>query len=217
MTRLKHRSEHDGCSASVLIPNKSPLLSARVARSTLNYLWIDCVDNYFTVHNVVGFPINETIVYRNLAHQVNYTDLNCLSVLQYAIQIVGIKHVIVCGHTDCAMLRLSIQHTPADLVENWLAPVQVVYQKYEHRLGLYQTESLRMEKLCELNVIEQVLKLCQTTVVQNAWKQGQELTIHGWAYSSDSRLLNDLAIDIVGKQDIFPVYRAAVWRCIEKP
>jgi carbonic anhydrase len=174
------------------------------------------VDNYCSPHDIVGTGTNEILVYKNLAHQVNYTDLNCLSVLQYAIQILSIKHVIVCGHYNCALLRPSTQFTHADLVEQWLHPVRDINQKYEPWLGWYLPESLRLEKICELNVIEQVLQLCKTTVVQNAWEQRRELTIHGWAYSPNNGILKNLALDIAGEQDIYPVYQAALRECIGK-
>jgi carbonic anhydrase len=173
------------------------------------------VESYFTPHHIVGLRIEEILVYRNLAHLVNYTDLNCLAVLQYAIEILNVNHVIVCGHYDCAVLLLSAKPSSADLAENWLHPVDI-YRKYERGLGEYQPETLRLEKLWELNVIEQVVQLCKTTVVQNAWKRRQALIIHGWAYSSEKGHLNDLATDIAGEHDIFPAYQAAIENCIGK-
>jgi len=216
MSTLKHLLENNYIGSKHICANRNPLALEKTISSSPKYLWIDCIDNSFIPHHLVGLSIEEIIVYRNLAHQVNYTDLNCLAVLQYAIQILSVNHIIVCGHYDCAMLRLSAKTGSADLVENWLHPVRDIYRKYERWLGVYQPETLRLEKLCELNVIEQVVQLCKTTVVQSAWKRRQTLIIHGWAYSSEKGHLNDLVTDIAGEHDIFPAYQAAIGNCIGK-
>ncbi len=198
----------------IYTPRSHSLRIEKTIGSSPKYFWIDCVDSYFAPHHIIGLQLEDILVYRNLAHQVNYTDLNCLSVLQYAIEILKVSRIIVCGHYDCAILRFLEHPTSADLVETWLHPVRDIYRKYEHRLSAYPQERIRLEKLCELNVIEQVIQLCKTTVVQNAWRRQQALVIRGWAYSSETGLLNDLLSNIAGEQDIFPAYQAAVENCI---
>lgn len=216
MSTVKHLLQHNGSWSKHLNSNHSPCLSRAGGISSPKYLWIGCVDNYCIPHEIVGVSVDEVLVYKNLAHQVNYTDLNCLSILQYAIQILSVKHVIVCGHYNCILLRSLAQLTSADLVEQWLHPVRRIHQEYQPWLAEYQEESLRVEKICELNVIEQVIQLCKLPIIQNAWEQRRELTIHGWVYSSDNGLLKDLELDIGDKQDIFPKYQAAMWECIRK-
>lgn len=216
MSALKHLLDYNRSWVKELNSKNSQHLSSRSVGSLTKYLWIDCLDNCRLPDTLLGISIDEILVYRNLAHQINHSDLNCLSVLQYAFQILGIKHVIVCGHYDCRLLYPATQAIPLQLIENWLYPVQEVSEKYKDWLQLYQPESLRVKKLCELNVIEQVIQLCNTTVVQSTWKRQQELTIHGWVYSPDDGLLHDLAIDIGGEAEIVSSYRAAILKCIGK-
>lgn len=184
--------------------------------SAPKYLWIDCSDHHCTPNDIIGIAPHNILVYKNLAHQVNYTDLNCLSLLQYAVQVLAVEHIIICGHYNCAALKYSTCVGHADLVETWLQPIRDLYAQYAHWLDLYRADAQRLEKLCELNVIEQVLKLCNTSVVQNAWQQKRELTIHGWAYAPDNGFLNKLTIDIGAKHEIFPAYHAAIHDCIGK-
>lgn len=214
MSRLKQLLEQNRARAQNLNFNPYPSFLHGEVGSSPKYLWIDCIDNYCTPHEIMEVSIDEVLIYKNLVHQVNHTDLNCISTLQYAIQILRVKHVIVCGHSNCFLLHTSTQFTEADLVEQWLQPLQGINHKYQRWLEKYEPESLRLEKICELNVIEQVIQLCKTTVVQNAWKRGQELTVHGWTYSAENNLLHNVIADIEGEQNIFPAYKAAVRSCI---
>ncbi len=216
MSSLKHLLEYNRYQNEGVKANDCLNVTQGLVELSPKYLWIDCVDNYCTPNEIIGVPVNEIIVYKNLAHQVHYTDLNCLSVLQYAIQMLGIQHIIICGHYNCSVLRQSTRNIQTDLVGDWLQSVYSLYQKYEQQLGLYRLESVQRDKLCELNVIEQVLRLCKTTVVQNTWAQKKELTIHGWAYSADKGLLNNLTPEIAGEHDISPAFHAAITECLGK-
>jgi carbonic anhydrase len=180
------------------------------------YLWIDCLDNRALPNHIVGLPSHEILVYRNLAHQINHGDLNCLAVLQYAVETLRIKHIIICGHYDCALFDDQRPSKSAELVENWLYPIHEASRQYDYWLSPYQSRGTRLHKLCEINVIEQVLQLGQGTVVQRAWQRQQELTIHGWVYSPDNGLLHDLAMDIASQAEIVPKFDAAIYKCVGK-
>lgn len=217
MHSFKHLLGQDGSLRGYMYPKTVHEFPNTAVCSSAKYLWIDCLESDLTPYGLVPNCSDEIIVYRNLAHQISYSDLNFLSVLQYAIQIARINNIIVCGHSDCALLRLSIEQTSADIVETWLSPVKHIYEKYEHQLRRYSQEGLRFEKFCELNVIEQVFRLCQTSVIQNAWKQAKDLTVHGYIYASCQGVFKDLELNIKSEQEIFPAYRRALQKCIEKP
>lgn len=191
----------------------SPGLIQESGASTL-YLWFGCVDDYCNPSQMIGVSADKLLVYKNLAHQINPKDLNCLSVLHHAVHELRIQHIIVCGHDNCAVLRDTAQNNVDDFVENWLEPIQRLYQKYERQLELYDLQTQRLDKVCELNVIQQVRQLCETTVVQEAWKQDWPLTIHGWAYSSKSGLLRDLINEIASQEAVIPAYDAAIRACL---
>jgi len=180
----------------------------------IKYLWIGCIDNHVLPTTLMGIPNHEVLVYKNLAHQINHTDLNCLSMLQYAFQILGVKKVIVCGHYDCNLLESEAQSPALELIESWLHPLYQTRQKYHHHLQVFQSPALRRHKLCELNVIEQVIQLARTTVVQSRWQQHQKLTLQGLVYAPDDNVVHDLAIDIAAEADIMPAYRTAVLNSI---
>ena len=216
MSSLKHLLEYNRHQTEGVKAKDYLDVLEGVVELSPKYLWIECVDNYCTPNEIIGVPVDEIIVYKNLAHQVHYTDLNCLSVLQYAVQILGIQHIIVCGHYNCSVLRHSIHNTQTDLIGDWLQSVYGLYQKYEQQLRLYRPESAQLDKLCELNVIEQVFRLCKTTVVQNTWAQKQELTIQGWAYAADNGLLNNLTPEIAGEHNVSQAFYAAISECLGK-
>jgi carbonic anhydrase len=168
-----------------------------VAQQTPEYLWIGCSDS--------RVPANQI----NVANVVVHTDFNCLSVLQYAVEVLRVKHVMVCGHYGCGGVRAAAQSTQFGLIDNWLRHVRDVAQKYEAILNRYKDEEERLKKLCELNVIEQTYNVCHTTIVQNAWQRGQELAVHGWVYDLHDGLIRDLNITITNLNEISSAYRMA--------
>jgi carbonic anhydrase len=180
-----------------------------VAQQTPEYLWIGCSDSRVPANQITGLAPGEVFVHRNVANVVVHTDFNCLSVLQYAIEVLKVKHVIVCGHYGCGGVRAATQPTQFGLIDNWLRHVRDVAQKYRVILDRYKDEKERLKKLCELNVIEQAYNVCHTTIVQNAWQRGQELAVHGWVYDLHDGLIRDLNITIANLNEISSVYRMA--------
>ena len=160
------------------------------------YLWIGCSDSRVPANELLGLLPGELFVHRNIANVVVHSDLNCLSVLQFAIDVLRVKHIIVCGHYGCSGVHAALTRRRVGLADNWLRHVQDVHQKHERYLGEVLPEKDRFDRLCELNVIEQVVNLCQTTIVQDAWDRGQPLVVHGWIYGLQDGLLNELGMSI---------------------
>lgn len=174
------------------------------------YLWIGCADSRVPANEIIGLLPGEVFVHRNIANAVIHTDLNCLSVIQYAVEILQIKHIIVCGHYGCGGVRAAMQNQPLGLIDNWLRHLKDVYQKYETDLDAISDETRRFDRFCELNVIEQVWNVCHTTIVQGAWGRGQELAVHGWIYGLHNGLLKDLNLRVTDPSELNTLYRMAV-------
>ena len=158
------------------------------------YLWIGCADSRVPANEIVNLPPGEVFVHRNIANVVVHTDLNCLSVIQYAVEILKIKHIIVCGHYGCGGVAAAMEPCNHGLIDNWLRHIRDVYRFHEEELDAIDDPTSRKDRLCELNVIEQVKNVADFTVVKNAWKAGQVLHIHGWIYHLEDGLLKDLNI-----------------------
>jgi len=174
------------------------------------YLWIGCSDSRVPANEIVGLLPGELFVHRNVANLVVHTDLNCLSVMQFAVDILKVRHIIVCGHYGCSGVRAALRRERIGLSDNWLRHVQDVRQKHEHRLAAAGADAAAGDRLCELNVIEQVAHVCQTTIVRDAWERGQALAIHGWVYGLQDGLLRDLNTTVVETQDPQAVYQTAI-------
>ena len=170
------------------------------------YLWIGCSDSRVPANEIVGLMPGELFVHRNVANVVVHSDLNCLSVAQYAVEVLKVRHIIVCGHYGCGGVQAALSNRKLGLIDNWLRHVQDIAKKHEHGLGALTSEDDKLNRLCELNVVEQVLNVGQTTVVQNAWDAGQELHVHGWIYSIRDGLLNDLGVTLTGPADLARTY-----------
>jgi carbonic anhydrase len=180
---------------------------------TPNFLWIGCADSRVPANEIVGLLPGELFVHRNVANIVSHTDLNCLSVLQYAVEVLKVRHVIVCGHYGCGGVLAAQANKRMGLIDNWLRHVQDVQEKYRDALEREASEN-RGDRLCELNVLEQAVNVCQTTVVQEAWDRGQELTVHGWIYRLSDGLLHDLGICVsspAGLDDYYKVTQGSTW------
>ena len=175
-----------------------------------SYLWIGCSDSRVPANQIAGLLPGEMFVHRNIANVVSHSDLNCLSVLQFAVEVLKIKHIIVCGHYGCAGIRAVQRGERLGLADHWLCHVENVRQKHAARFSSTDNESHKMNKLCELNVIEQVVNVCHTTISQGAWQRGQELTVQGWIYGVEDGLLRDLNVTIGGLGEITPVSDAAI-------
>ena len=174
------------------------------------YLWIGCSDSRVPATQLVGLQPGEMFVHRNVANLVVHTDFNCLSVMQFAVDVLGVSHIIVCGHYGCGGVQAAMQNLQLGLIDNWLRHVQDVMHNHEALLEKISDDSERLNRLCELNVIEQVLNVSRTTVMQNAWARGQELAVHGWIYGIGDGLLRDLDICITNQNELEAVYKKAL-------
>lgn len=170
-------------------------------QQTPRYLWIGCSDSRVPATQLVGLRPGDMFVHRNVANVVAHTDFNCLSVLQYAVDVLAVNHVIVCGHYGCGGVKAAMDNLQFGLIDNWLRHVQDVMRSHEALLSAITDDAKRLDKLCELNVIEQVLNVSRTTIVQSAWGRGQELAVHGWVYGMGDGLLRDLNICLTGPTD----------------
>jgi carbonic anhydrase len=176
------------------------------------YVWIGCSDSRVPANEIVGMMPGELFVHRNVANLVIHTDLNCLAVLQYAIEVLRVEHVIICGHYGCGGVRSAMLDSRLGLIDNWLRHVQDVMKKHAALLEGLADQQQRLDKLCELNVVEQVLNVAQTTVVQSAWERGQDLEVHGWIYRISDGLLHDLAVWAKSPEELEANYRLACSR-----
>jgi carbonic anhydrase len=162
------------------------------------FLWIGCSDSRVPANEIVGLDPGELFVHRNVANLVVHTDLNCLSVLQFAVDVLKVKHVIVCGHYGCGGIRASLEKDQHGLIDNWLRHVQDVARAHEAKLEAMPDLDARVDKLCELNVIDQVQNVARTTIVQDAWRRGHAVQLHGWVYGLRDGLISDLGIQVSG-------------------
>lgn len=173
------------------------------------YMWIGCSDSRVPANELIGLLPGEVFVHRNVANVIVHSDLNCLSALQFAVDALSVKHVIVCGHYGCGGVNAALTGRRVGLVDNWLRHIHDLRQKHDTSL-LSLDDDTRFDRLCELNVIEQVLNACQTTVVQDAWLRGQSLTVHGWIYRLRNGRLNDLSVSISSTEEALDRYRDAL-------
>ncbi len=193
------------------ISQTQPEFFSKLAKDqTPKYFWIGCADSRVPASEVTGFQSGELFEHRNIANLVIHTDLSCLSSMQYAVEILGVKHIIVCGHSCCGGVKAVLDNQEHGLIDNWLRHVQDVIEKHEEILNACPTMEARYEMLCELNVIEQVYNACMTTVVQNAWRRGQELSVHGWIYELETGLLRDMGLCVKKRDELQPLYREAI-------
>ena len=173
------------------------------------YLWIGCSDSRVPANQIVGLLPGEVFVHRNIANVVVHTDLNCLSVIQYAVDVLKVKHIMVVGHYGCGGVKAALDRDRVGLVDLWLRHVQDVHLRHVSKVDALPLE-LRHDRLCELNVIEQVANVAQTIVVQDAWQRGQCLTVHGWIYGLKDGLIRDLGLNLSRSEDLLPRYAAAL-------
>ena len=178
------------------------------------FLWIGCSDSRVPANQVMGLMPGEVFVHRNVANVVVHTDLNCLSVIQFAVDVLHVRHIIVCGHYGCSGVLAALRRQKLGLVDNWLRHVQDVHQKHARRLKDIKDEARAADRLCELNVIEQVDNVCHTTAVQDAWLRGQEIAVHGWIYGLHDGRLRDLNMCITGLDELPAAQAAAVDACL---
>lgn len=177
------------------------------AQQRPDLLWIGCSDSRLPPNEIIGRVTGELFVHRNVANVVEHTDVNCLSVLQYAIDVLQVKHIIVCGHYGCGGVRAALSSQPLGLIDNWLRHIRDVHLWNRDELMAIADVDKRADRLAELNVEAQVANVCHTTIVQDAWRRGQQLTVHGWIYSLADGLLRDLGVVVESPDQIPPEYR----------
>ena len=190
------------------ISTSDPEFFAKLAaQQNPEYLWIGCSDSRVPANQIVDLLPGEIFVHRNVANMVVHTDFNCLTVLQYAVDVLKVKHVIVVGHYGCGGVRAAYENADNGLIDNWLRNIKDVLHQYRARINALADENARVNLLCELNVSAQVANVCHTTIMQNAWQRGQSLTVHGWVYSLEDGLLKDLGCSVDSIEQIPEVYR----------
>ena len=177
------------------------------AQQNPEYLWIGCSDSRVPANQIVGLLPGEVFVHRNVANMVVHTDFNCLTVLQYAVEMLKVKHVIVVGHYNCGGVLAAYENADNGMIDNWLRNIKDVYHTHRERINALEDEEARVDLLCELNVTTQVANVCHTSIAQNAWARGQKLEVHGWIYSLKDGLLQDLDCTVSGPDQIPEVYR----------
>ncbi len=177
------------------------------AQQNPEYLWIGCSDSRVPANQIVGLPPGEVFVHRNIANMVVHTDFNCLTVLQYAIQVLQVKHIMVVGHYNCGGVLAAYENNDNGMIDNWLRNIKDVLHVHRKRINALQDKDARVDLLCELNVMTQVANVCHTSILQNAWSRGQRVDVHGWIYSLKDGLLQDLGCSVNGPDQIPEVYR----------
>ncbi|MDX2206686.1 MAG: carbonate dehydratase [Gemmatimonadales bacterium] len=191
--------------------DEDPGFFPRLARQQLpKYLWIGCADSRVPANEVVGLDPGELFVHRNVANVVVHTDLNCLSVIQYAVEVLQVEHVIVCGHYGCGGVQAAWRGRPLGLIDNWLRHVQDIASPHRAELERFGSEEATVARLCELNVLAQVVHVARTTIVQDAWRRGQPLALHGWIYGLEDGIIKDLGLMLTGEESIEIAHAAAV-------
>jgi len=193
MTGLDHLLEQNRAWAAAMVERDLHFFSELATHQSPKYLWIGCSDSRVPANEIVGLAPGEVFVHRNVANIVVHTDLNCLSVLQYAVDVLRVEHVIVCGHYGCGGVTAALERTRHGLIDNWLRHIEDVAEKHATELDRLP-DGERLNRLCELNVVEQVANVVQTTIVEDAWACGQPLTVHGVVYSLEDGLLRDLGV-----------------------
>jgi carbonic anhydrase len=208
MQNLDHLFENNRTWAG-RIQQKDPDFFVKLSRQqSPSYLWIGCADSRVPANEIVGLSPGELFVHRNVANLVVHTDLNCLSVMQFAVEILKVRHIIVCGHYGCS--GVASGRLRRGLGDNWQRHLYYVRQKHENAVAGAGSDFAAAARLCELNVIEQVANVCQTTIALDAWERGQELAVHGWIYGLRNGLLRDLNITVASVAGMVPAYRAAI-------
>ncbi len=188
----------------------NPRLFRRTARGQHpGYFWIGCSDSRVPSAQITGLKPGELFVHRNVGNLVPHADVNCLSALQYAVENLRVKHVIVCGHYGCGGVLTAMEGRRHGLIDNWLHNIRDIYQAHAREMASLD-DGQRFDRLCELNVVEQARNVCRTTIVQRAWDAGQKLSVHGWIYRMETGLITDLNMCVSGPEEIPPVYRLSL-------
>ena len=210
MRDLKNLLENNRAWAERIREHDPEFFQTLAKQQSPTYLWIGCSDSRMPATQLIGLLPGELFVHRNVANVVVHTDFNCLSVMQFAVDVLRVSHIIVCGHYGCGGVQAAMQNLKLGLIDNWLRHVQDVMRNHETPLSQIEDETQRLNRLCELNVVEQVLSVSRTTIVQSAWSDGQELAVHGWIYRLEDGLLRDLGLTITNPKELSTAYEEVV-------
>lgn len=202
MKALSNLFKNNRTWAAKISASNPEFFSNLVSQQAPEYLWIGCSDSRVPANDIVGLLPGELFVHRNVANLVIHTDMNCLSVLQYAVDILEVKHVIVCGHYGCGGVKAAMENQPHGLVDNWLRHIRDIYYRHQTELEAISNESQRLRRLCELNVTEQVINVGNTTIIQDTWGFGHKIAIHGWIYDIADGLLKDLDVCVTSGKEL---------------
>ena len=202
MRFLRHLFDNNSAWAAEITRQDPDFFKALSSQQAPGYLWIGCSDSRVPANEIVGLLPGELFVHRNVANVVVHGDLNCLSVIQYAVDVLRVRHIIVCGHYGCGGVLSALRDDKLGLVDNWLRHVQDVRWKHQEQLDELPTEAEQHDRLCELNVVEQVVNVAQTTVVRDAWSRNQPVAVHGWVYGLRDGLLRDLGMVITSAEEL---------------
>ena len=193
------------------ITSQDPQFFRRLSKlQAPDYLWIGCADSRVPANEIVGMLPGELFVHRNIANMVVHTDLNCLSVMQFAVDVLKVHHIIVVGHYGCAGVSAALKKKRLGLIDNWLRHIQDVHAKHAGSVSSLRDVTARIDRLCEVNVIEQVSNVCQTSIVLDAWERGQDLTVHGWIYGLRDGLIRDLNTSATSSEEAAASYKRAI-------
>ena len=210
MRILGHLFDNNRAWAQKMIAHEPDFFDKLAHLQNPEYLWIGCSDSRVPANQITGLQPGEVFVHRNVANVVVHTDLNCLSVTQFAVDVLQVKHIIVCGHYGCGGVRAALFGDRLGLIDNWLRHIQDVRDKHAALLAAIGEREMRSDKLCELNVIEQVINVAQTTIVRDAWERGQQISVHGWIYALSDGRLRDLGMSVTGTDMLAPAYEEAL-------
>jgi carbonic anhydrase len=210
MDSLKHLLENNKKWAHAINEQYPGFFEHLSIQQTPKYLWIGCSDSRIPANDATGLKPGELFVHRNIANLVIHSDMNCLSVMQFAIEVLKIEHIIVCGHYGCGGVKAALEDVELGLIDNWLRHIQDIASLYKKTLDLIADPNKRLSRLCELNVIEQVVNAAETTFVQKAWKSGHNLKIHGWIYALSDGIIRDLRVTVENDQQT-GVLRQQFW------
>lgn len=205
-SELLNRNKHWAAAYQARDPS---FFTRLAAQQTPNYLWIGCSDARVPANDIVGMEPGELFVHRNIANQVIHTDFNGLSVVQFALDILKVEHIIVCGHYGCGGVRAALAHEELGIVDNWLRHIKDIYCRHKVELQALNSTDEEVNRLCELNVMAQVENLSKTKVVQRAWRNDRKLSIHGWIYGLNDGIIKDLAVSVSEPDGIDDIYRMA--------
>ncbi|MHB8810421.1 MAG: carbonate dehydratase [Desulfobulbaceae bacterium] len=207
MSELNHLLANNRAWAAGIKKDDPEFFEKLFKQQAPEYLWIGCADSRVPANQIVGMLPGELFVHRNVANMVIHSDLNCLSVIQFAVEVLAVKHIIVCGHYGCGGVKAAMETKDLGLIDNWLGHIRDVYRYHWQEFYALHDEEERFDRLCELNVIEQVGNVCATTFVKNAWRAGRQLSVHGWIYSIRDGILKDFGVCITGQEQISSFFK----------